>query len=118
MIMQHVLLIQYEAASPQDWQHPRGLLCGIDKLTFQGTVPPFPCRPIVMVALTTHHSWHLSFKVNTRLHRALQVWKHTLGSDPEEDVLVFHEADDSFYIGLGESRSKEYLCISSGVRPS
>ena len=57
-------------------------------------------------------------QINPISHCPLQVWKHTLGSDPEADDLVFHEADDSFYVGLGESRSKEYLCISSGVLPS
>ena len=44
-----------------------------------------------------------------------QVFKHTLGSDPKDDELVFHETDDSFYVGLGESRSREYICVSSGA---
>lgn len=47
-----------------------------------------------------------------------QVFKHVLGSDPEEDELVFHETDDSFYVGLGESRSRDYICVSSGPSSS
>ncbi len=46
-----------------------------------------------------------------------QVFKHTLGSDPKDDELVFHETDDSFYVGLGESRSRDYICVSSGDHP-
>ncbi|CAL5221645.1 g3872 [Coccomyxa viridis] len=48
------------------------------------------------------------------LDRPYKVFKHTLGSDPKDDELVFHETDDSFYVGLGESRSREYICVSSG----
>lgn len=44
----------------------------------------------------------------------MQVFKHVLGTDPEQDELVFHETDDSFYVGLGESRSRDYICVSSG----
>lgn len=47
----------------------------------------------------------------------VQVFKHTLGSDPTDDELVFHETDDSFYVGLGESRSRDYICVSSGAPP-
>ena len=42
-----------------------------------------------------------------------QVWRHVLGTKPEEDVLVFEEEDDQFYLGLHRMKSKKYIAISS-----
>lgn len=47
----------------------------------------------------------------------VQVWKHKLGSHSKDDELVYHEEDDSFYIGIGQTRSKKYLYIAAGVDP-
>ena len=44
-----------------------------------------------------------------------QVWRHTLGSDPKDDALVYHETDDAFYIGVGRTRSNRFLYISAGA---
>lgn len=40
-----------------------------------------------------------------------RVFRHTLGTDPAQDVCVFHEADETYYVGLGKSTSREYLMI-------
>jgi oligopeptidase B len=40
-----------------------------------------------------------------------RVKKHVLGTDPKDDVLVYEEADDSFYMGIGRTRSDKYVCI-------
>jgi len=40
-----------------------------------------------------------------------RIKKHVLGTDPKDDVLVYEEPDDSFYMGLGRTRSDQYLCI-------
>ena len=48
---------------------------------------------------------------------AAQVWRHKLGSPPGEDVLVYEETDDSFYISLYRSRSEELLVIQAGRNP-
>ncbi len=45
--------------------------------------------------------------------RPYQVYRHTLGNDPDTDVLVYEEKDDTFYCGISKSRSKEYLLIRS-----
>jgi oligopeptidase B len=42
-----------------------------------------------------------------------QVWRHVLGTSPTEDVLVFEEDDDQFYLGLHRMKSKKYIAISS-----
>lgn len=40
-----------------------------------------------------------------------RVKTHVLGSDPAGDALVYEEADDSFYMGIGRTRSDEFICI-------
>ena len=42
-----------------------------------------------------------------------QVYRHTLGTDPKADVLVYEEKDNQFYMGLGRSKSKKYITIGS-----
>lgn len=40
-----------------------------------------------------------------------RVKTHVLGSDPARDALVYEEADDSFYMGIGRTRSDQFICI-------
>jgi oligopeptidase B len=40
-----------------------------------------------------------------------RVFRHVLGTDPAEDVCVFHEPDETYYVGLGKSTSRRYLFI-------
>jgi oligopeptidase B len=40
-----------------------------------------------------------------------EVYRHKLGTEQAEDVLVYREADPSFYIGLGKSRDDSLLFI-------
>lgn len=44
--------------------------------------------------------------------RSCDVWQHRLGAD--EDLLVFHEADEAFNVGVARTRSREWLVIFSG----
>ncbi|WP_210158839.1 S9 family peptidase [Microbispora oryzae] len=46
--------------------------------------------------------------------RPHQVYRHTLGSD--EDVLVYQEDDERFWIGIGLTRSERYLVLSAGSK--
>ncbi len=48
-------------------------------------------------------------------HRANKVFRHTLGTDPALDELVYHEKDDRFYCDVDRSRSGRYLFISVGT---
>lgn len=45
--------------------------------------------------------------------RPFQVWRHTLGTPVEQDVKVYEDADEAFYVGLDRSRSRAYVVISS-----
>ncbi|MGA0557134.1 S9 family peptidase [Larkinella sp. VNQ87] len=42
-----------------------------------------------------------------------QVYRHTLGTDPAQDVLMFEEQDNQFYLGLGRMKSKKYIAVVS-----
>ncbi len=44
--------------------------------------------------------------------RPHQVWRHQLGSAQADDVLVFEEPDDRFYVGLGTSATDEFILLS------
>ena len=38
-------------------------------------------------------------------HRPVSVYRHTLGDDPSHDVLVYHEEDPRFFVGVGKSNN-------------
>lgn len=43
--------------------------------------------------------------------RAYQVWRHTLGTDAAQDVLVFDEKDEAFYVSVDRGRSRRFVEI-------
>lgn len=45
--------------------------------------------------------------------RAFQVFMHQLGTDSSQDVLVFHEEDETFDVNVFKTKSLEYIFISS-----
>lgn len=45
--------------------------------------------------------------------RSDKIYKHTLGTKPENDQLIFHEKDDTFYTFVYKEKSKKYLVIGS-----
>ncbi|AKK03927.1 S9 family peptidase [Corynebacterium epidermidicanis] len=44
------------------------------------------------------------------------VWRHKVGTPVDEDVLVFHEPDEHFWVGVGTTRSEKYLMIAVGSK--
>ncbi len=45
--------------------------------------------------------------------REFQLWKHTLGTSDKEDVLVYEEEDESFYLSVSKSKSDKYILLES-----
>ena len=45
--------------------------------------------------------------------RSYRIFKHVLGTSINDDILVYEETDETFYIGVGKSKSQEYIMISS-----
>ncbi len=46
-------------------------------------------------------------------HRPFQLWRHRLGEDPNNDVLVYEESDEAFYLGVDRSRSTAYVFLAA-----
>jgi len=44
--------------------------------------------------------------------RPYQVWRHVLGTPSDQDVMVHHEKDDTFYVSIGKTKSKKYVLIT------
>jgi len=53
----------------------------------------------------------------TRQHpdtlRSYRVFRHRLGTDSREDVLIYEEKDEAFHLRLSRTRSKKYLVVVS-----
>ncbi len=45
--------------------------------------------------------------------RPYQIYRHRLGTDPADDVLVFEETDETFHIDVFKTKSKRFIMISS-----
>ncbi|NYG05671.1 oligopeptidase B [Phycicoccus badiiscoriae] len=48
--------------------------------------------------------------------RPHEVWRHEVGTPAEADVLVHHEADERFWMGVGSSRDDRWLMIGLGSK--
>lgn len=46
--------------------------------------------------------------------RTYRLYRHTLGDDPANDVLVYEESDERFWIGVGKTRDDAFLVVASG----
>ena len=45
--------------------------------------------------------------------RSDKIFKHKLGSDSVDDILVYHEKDDTFNVEVSKEKSRKYIIISS-----
>jgi oligopeptidase B len=50
--------------------------------------------------------------------RPCTVWRHRLGTEQADDVMVFDEADERFYVSVDLSRSQEWVLIDTSSRVS
>ena len=56
----------------------------------------------------------LLYRVVNEQWRPHAVRAHRLGTSVDKDVTLYEEADDGFFVHLGETRSRSYIIISSG----
>ncbi|MEM1123578.1 MAG: S9 family peptidase, partial [Bacteroidota bacterium] len=47
--------------------------------------------------------------------RPFKIFKHKLGTDPSEDVEIYHEKDETFRTGIYKTKSKKYLVIVAAM---
>ena len=45
--------------------------------------------------------------------RSYRIYKHVLGTDADQDVVVFEEKDETFICGIGKTKSEAFLMIGS-----
>jgi len=48
--------------------------------------------------------------------RPWQVWRHRVGTPAGDDVLVFQEDDDRFYVGVGRTRSGRFVELTTASK--
>ena len=48
--------------------------------------------------------------------RPWRVWRHTVGTPHPDDVVIFEETDERFWVGVGLSRSERFLTVSSASK--
>ncbi|GAB2934379.1 S9 family peptidase [Rhodococcus aerolatus] len=44
------------------------------------------------------------------------VWRHRVGTPASDDVVVLHEPDERFWMGVGTTRSRRYLVVELGSK--
>ena len=59
---------------------------------------------------------HIFYTTVDDAWRPDRVWRHELGTDPSEDVVVFHEPDERFWASVGRTRSDRFLVIGVGSK--
>jgi oligopeptidase B len=62
-------------------------------------------------AADSSHLFYLKVNDSWRPYQAL---RHQLGTAVSEDVVVYEEADEGFFVSLGETQSEQWLVIASG----
>jgi oligopeptidase B len=48
--------------------------------------------------------------------RPWRVWRHLVGTPHTEDTVIFEEADEKFWVGVGLTRSQRFLMIASSSK--
>ncbi len=67
------------------------------------------------VAWSRDGAW-LFYVTADEQERPSTVWRHRIGTERSEDVCVFEETDERFYVGIGSSRSDAWIVIGSASR--
>lgn len=52
-------------------------------------------------------------KKDTKTLRTNKIYRHQVGANPKEDVLVFNEKDDAFWVSVYREKSRKYIVINS-----
>ena len=59
---------------------------------------------------------HLFYTTVDEAWRTDKVWRHRLGTDPREDVVVHAETDERFWVSIGRTRSDRFLVLGVGSK--
>ncbi len=61
---------------------------------------------------------HVLYVEADKLERPYRVMRHRLGTSQSDDVEVFVDHDERFYVGIGATRSEQWIVIQSGSKLS
>lgn len=64
-------------------------------------------------AVWANDNKHVYYTIKDENLRAFQIYRHELGTDCENDILVFHEEDETFDVSIFKTKSLEYIFIAS-----
>ena len=59
---------------------------------------------------------HVFYQTVDESWRPDTVWRHRLGTAVDDDVKVFHEPDERYWVSIGATRSEKYLMIWVGSK--
>lgn len=59
---------------------------------------------------------HLFYQRVDDAWRPHEVWRHRIGTSVGEDVLVYREDDERYWVGVGVTRSERYLLVSAASK--
>lgn len=64
-------------------------------------------------AVWANDNEHVFYIRKNKSLRAYKVYRHKIGTDSSEDILVFHEKDDTFDVNVFKTKSLEYILLAS-----
>lgn len=64
-------------------------------------------------AVWANDNEHIFYVVKDESLRAYKVYRHKLGTETSEDVLIFHEEDETFDVNVFKTKSMEYIFMAS-----
>lgn len=78
-----------------------------------GQLLPDKIEKVYYSAEWANDSNTLFYNVIDKAHRPYRVHRHTLGSDPAQDPLVYEERDEKFFLDIDKTSSKQYILLHS-----
>ncbi|AEG42954.1 S9 family peptidase [Isoptericola variabilis] len=67
-------------------------------------------------AVITPDGEHVFYPTVDDAWRPYRIWRHRVGTPASQDVVVFEEPDERFWVGVGLSRSQRFLQIELGSK--
>ncbi|XP_024534049.1 uncharacterized protein LOC9637936 [Selaginella moellendorffii] len=58
----------------------------------------------------------IAYVTQDDIHRPYKAWYHKIGNEQSEDVCLYHEEDETCFLDMGSSESKEYTFVHSGTK--
>ena len=76
-----------------------------------GDMLPDVLVPTAYGAVWSADENYLFYTTLDAAHRPWKLWRHRMGTDQADDVCLHTEEDEAFYLGIGRTRSREWLVM-------